>query len=249
MYQTHWTATALLVLSMALGILSVVYASSQQQVIGMLNNPLEIRLWLSRGMVEKRRKYGMPYKLLPLESSDAAIMIIGFPSTLLQLAVVLYLMGFGFYFLFSWLEKVDWDSIGHRNVFIIFTVAVGCLYAYRFALSIFNVFDVQKRTGEFGLDRSEDFAKPDSQQQLEVWLKTLQEMQDTNVQSTTDYETLAAKIKQVLARWAQERADTGEKRDNYGLMAKDTQAQTHQVEPDAISGAEGNRDIIAQQDV
>lgn len=237
-------------LSMALGVLSVVYASSQQRVIGMLNNPLEIRLWLSRGKVDlKQRKYRMPYRLFPLESSDAAIMIIGFPSTLLQLAVVLYLVGFGLYFLFSWLEKVDSDNIGHRNVFIIFIVAVGFLYAYRFALSIFNVFDVQKRTREFGLDRSEDFAKPDSQQQLEVWLKTLQEMQDTNVQSRTDYETLAAKIEQVLAKWAQERADTGEKHDNYGLMAKGTQAQTHQVEPDAISGAEGNRDIVAQQDV
>jgi hypothetical protein len=77
---------------MALGILSVVYASSQQQVIGMLNNPLEIRLWLSRGMVDlNQRGYGMPYGLFPLESSDAAIMIIAFPSTLLQLAVVIYL--------------------------------------------------------------------------------------------------------------------------------------------------------------
>lgn len=197
----------------------------------------------------RQRKYNMPYRLLPLESSDAAIMIIGFPSTLLQLAVVLYLVGFGLYFLFSWLEKVDSDSIGHRNVFIIFIVAVGCLYAYRFALFIFNVFDVRKRTREFGLDRSEGFAKPEAQQQLEVWLKALQDMQDTDVESRTDYDKLETKIRQVLAKWAQERADTGEKHDNHGLMAKDTQTQTHQVEPDAISGAEGNRDIVAQQDV
>jgi hypothetical protein len=250
MYETHWTARALLVLSMALGILSVVYASSQQQVIGMLNNPLEIRLWLSRGMVDlNQRGYGMPYRLFPLESSDAAIMIIAFPSTLLQLAVVIYLVGFGLYLLFSWLEKVDSGSIGHRNVFIVFIVAVGCLYAYRFVLFIFNVFDVQKRTREFDLDRSEDFAKPESQQQLEIWLKTLQEMQDTNVESRTDYETLEAKINQVLAKWAQQRANTGEKHDNSGLRAKDAQARTHQVQPGRMSGAEGNTDIIVQQDV
>jgi hypothetical protein len=74
-------------------------------------------------------------------------------------------------------------------------------------------------------------------------------MQDTNVESRTDYETLEAKIKQVLADWAQQRAYTSEKQDNSGLRAKDAQARTHQVQPGRISGAEGNTDIIVQQGV
>lgn len=51
--NTHWTARALLSCIMALGILSVVYAITQQQTVAMLNSPLEIRLWLSRGRLDR----------------------------------------------------------------------------------------------------------------------------------------------------------------------------------------------------
>jgi hypothetical protein len=54
-------------------------------------------------------------------------------------------------------------------------------------------------------------------------------MQDTNAESRTDYETLEAKIKQVLAEWAQQRVNTNEEHDNSGSRAKDAQARAHQV--------------------
>ncbi|KEF51054.1 uncharacterized protein A1O9_12904 [Exophiala aquamarina CBS 119918] len=46
---THWTARAFLITSMTLGILSTVYATSQQAEIAMLIEPLDLRVWLSRG--------------------------------------------------------------------------------------------------------------------------------------------------------------------------------------------------------
>ena len=42
--STHWTARACFVASMVLGVLSVTTATSQQHYVGMLNNPLAIRL-------------------------------------------------------------------------------------------------------------------------------------------------------------------------------------------------------------
>jgi hypothetical protein len=56
MYTVHWSARALCITSMLLGVLSVTMATSQQQAVAMLNNPTSIRLWLSRG---RPKAYGL----------------------------------------------------------------------------------------------------------------------------------------------------------------------------------------------
>ena len=52
MYDVHWTARCSLAASMILGTLSVIKAAGLHQQIGILNSPLAIRLWLSRGRHE-----------------------------------------------------------------------------------------------------------------------------------------------------------------------------------------------------
>jgi hypothetical protein len=104
--DNHLTARALLSCSMALGILSVIYATTQQQTVAMLNSSLEIRLYLSSGGLDRiNHSYAMRYRLLPLESSVATVKQFGLPSLLLKLAVLLYLAGFVIYILFAWLNN------------------------------------------------------------------------------------------------------------------------------------------------
>ena len=58
--------------SMTFGILSAVLATSQLQAVAMLNDHMQVRLWLSRGRVNlSKREYDFPFRLLPLESSIA----------------------------------------------------------------------------------------------------------------------------------------------------------------------------------
>lgn len=203
--NTHWTARALLSCSMALGILSVVYATTQQQTVAMLNNPLEIRLWLSRGRLDRiKHDYAMPYRLLPLESSVATVKQFGLPSFLLKLAVLLYLVGFGIYILFAWLNNVERKGTDYRNVFICFVVTLGVITINQSLLTVYGYIDEQKRNKDFNLDRAEDFAKPFSQQQLEAWLKAIQDLQERNVQDTGHTEKLESRVAGVLREWMRE---------------------------------------------
>jgi hypothetical protein len=210
---THWSARALLSCSMALGILSVVYATTQQQTVAMLNSPLEIRLWLSRGRVDRlQHDYQMPYRLLPLESSVATVKQFGLPSLLLKVAVLLYLVGFGIYILFAWLNNVEKKGTDSRNVFICFVITLGVISINQILLTVYRFIDEQKRIKDFSLDRAEDFAKPYSQQQLEAWLKAIQELQERNVQDTGHDDKLESKVANVLREWmAQTQAELEEK--------------------------------------
>ena len=210
---THWSARALLSCSMALGILSVVYATTQQQTVAMLNSPLEIRLWLSRGRVDRlQHDYQMPYRLLPLESSVATVKQFGLPSLLLKVAVLLYLVGFGIYILFAWLNNVEKKGTDSRNVFICFVITLGVISINQILLTVYHFIDEQKRIKDFSLDRAEDFAKPYSQQQLEAWLKAIQELQERNVQDTGHDDKLESKVANVLREWmAQTQAELEEK--------------------------------------
>jgi hypothetical protein len=211
--DTHWTARALLSCSMALGILSVIYATSQQQTVAMLNNPLEIRLYLSSGRLDRNNHpYAMPYRLLPLESSVATVKQFGLPSLLLKLAVLLYLVGFGIYILFAWLNNVERKGTDHRNVFICFVVTLGVITINQSLLTVYGYIDEQKRNKDFSLDRADDFAKPFSQQQLEAWLRAIQELQERNVQDTGHADKLESRVANVLREWmAQTQAELEEK--------------------------------------
>jgi hypothetical protein len=172
---------------MVLGIVSVVVSTSLQQEVGRLNNPLDIRLWLSRGKVElEKHPYDPPYRLLPLESTISALKISEIPGTLLRLAVILFLAGFGLYLLFSWLNRVEASAPDHRNIFVVFVIVLGLFCCYYAFWSISRVLDAQKREEEFDLRMSDTFAKPDPQQQLEEVLNALQGMHKLDPESEED---------------------------------------------------------------
>jgi hypothetical protein len=178
---THWSTRALFSASMAFGILSVTYATYQQQLIGMMNSATEIQIWLSCGKADRdptkgqpplwKRlirlenygiEYDLPYCLFPLESSMAAQMKMQLPSMLLQVAILLYLTGFGLYLLFAWLENAIPPSLDYRSIFIVYTVAVGLVLWHSVVLSTFNQIDQVKRQNDFALDDAK-LGKPKSQ--------------------------------------------------------------------------------------
>ena len=57
MNAVHWSARACFSSSMVLGLASVFTATRQHQTVGMLNSPLDIRLWLSRGRPTLYRRF------------------------------------------------------------------------------------------------------------------------------------------------------------------------------------------------
>jgi hypothetical protein len=208
---------------MAVGILSVTYATYQHSVIGMMNNAQEIRIWLSCGKADRGAKesqtdplkfvariqggsidYDPPYTLFPLESSIAAQMKIQLPNMLLQLAIFLYLTGFGLYLLFSWLETAIRPSSDYRAVFIVYIIAVGLVLLYFGALSTFNEIDQQKRQRDFELDNTK-LGKPISQRQLDQWLKLIQEMQEVDLEDTDANDGLAAQLHILKGTWEADR--------------------------------------------
>ena len=208
---------------MAVGILSVTYATYQQTVIGMMNNAQEIRIWLSCGKADRGPKeartdfwkfiariqggsieYDPPYSLFPLESSMAAQMKIQLPSTLLQLAIFLYLTGFGLYVLFAWVEDAIPPSLDYRGIFIVYMITVGLAFSYFWTLSVFNQVDQQKRQQDFELDSTE-LKRPDSQLQLDQWLGLIRDMQTFDVDKRELYDVLEADLQGLKRVWEEAR--------------------------------------------
>lgn len=192
MDDIHWTVRALFSTSMVFGILSVTSATSLNQQVGRLNSALDIRLWLSRG--KGRMKHCEPYSLMPLESSISALKISEIPNLLLNLAVVLFLIGFGLYLLFSWLNHIEQSGIAYRNVFIVFVIAVVVSCLYYFTWVVVRILEAQKRSEEFELIPPEKFQRPSSQQLLQQKLHSVQKLQGLR----GDEEEYLKKVKECL---------------------------------------------------
>jgi hypothetical protein len=161
---------------MILGILSVTMATSQQQTVGQLNDALTVRLWLSRGRPTRyfaefldvaqrlfpdhhadadprnENKYHRSvFEELPLESSMTSLKIVALPRHLLDLAVALYIIGFGLYALFLWLDDINQSGTAYRNIFIVFIITVGLFAIYFTLLQIFKTENEGKKAEEFDL--------------------------------------------------------------------------------------------------
>jgi hypothetical protein len=175
MDDVHWSVRACCSVSMVFGILSVTSATSLNRKVGRLNSALEVRLWFSRG--KKTVKNCEPYSLMPLESSISALKISEIPNLLLELAALLFITGFGLYFLFSWLNHVEQSGVAYRNVFIVFVITVGVSCAYYVIWDVLRDLEAQKRSAAFNLIPPEDFQKPASQQELQDMLESLQKLQ------------------------------------------------------------------------
>jgi hypothetical protein len=151
--EIHWTARAIFSASMVFGILSVLSATSAHSTIGLLNDPLALRLWLSRGRPSPNSQYPNPYNRLPLESSVSAILVIKLPKALLNLAVFSYLIAFGLYQILSWVEAVPVRNDDYRNVFITFILCVGLTFLYSYICFFQRILDAARASQQFQYKR------------------------------------------------------------------------------------------------
>ncbi len=178
---THWTARACFISSMVLGILSVTTATSQQHAIGMLNNPLAIRLWLSRGQAEAGRYLDteidhQPFNIVPLESSIAAIKLTSLPRRQLQVAVFIFIVGFVLFCLLSWLENVTDQPSDYRNIFIV-TLATAVAFSFYHAIwKIAHLNDERKWTHDFDLRSRGSYEQPYYLEKLKRDLQRVQNL-------------------------------------------------------------------------
>lgn len=199
MNAVHWSARACCSSSMVLGVVSVVTAARQHQLLGMLNSPLDIRMWLSRGRPTSYRsllkveaiilrhyfntgggqindKYEgvVGFQGLPLESSISALKAIALPRHLLDLAVLVFIVGFGLYVLFLWLYNVEESGGSYRNVFIIFILTVGVYAIYDLFIKLARILDNDKRDAEFKTKALGGFREPEALLVLQKELKEVQ---------------------------------------------------------------------------
>ncbi|KAE8452332.1 hypothetical protein EG329_001032 [Mollisiaceae sp. DMI_Dod_QoI] len=151
--EIHWTARAIFSASMVFGILSVLSATSAHGTIGLLNDPLALRLWLSRGQPSPNTKYSNPYSDLPLESSVSAVLVTKLPKALLNLAVFSYLIAFGLYLILSWAEAVPTGNHDYRNVFITFILCVGLTFVYSSICFVMRILGAATASHQFQYKR------------------------------------------------------------------------------------------------
>lgn len=85
--------------------------------------------------------------MLPLESSVSALQQFHTPKVTLNLAVLLYTIGFSIYLLYSWLYRVKSNGglNDFRNFFLTFVVTVGLVCVYKSILGAFSYADEWKR--------------------------------------------------------------------------------------------------------
>lgn len=185
---------------MILGVVSVTTATRQVHTIGMLKSPMEVRLWLSRGKptsyrdgsrttfdqetnltdedddVERLASVGkyanlVDYQRLPLESSISSLKAAALPRYLLVMAVLLFVVGIGIYELFRWKPWAMVPDLGHRNVFIVFILAVGLYLTYDLVIAVARINDQDKRDKEFNTDSLGGYRRPKELRELEKRLE------------------------------------------------------------------------------
>lgn len=91
------------------------------------------------------------YQDIPLESTISAVKAVTLPSHLLYMAVIVFLVGFGLYVLFQWLEDVG-GAVSYRNIFIIFIITAGIYAVYDALIEVARVLNRDKRSREFETD-------------------------------------------------------------------------------------------------
>lgn len=166
---------------MVLGVASVATATRQHQTVGMLNSPLDIRLWLSRGRPTLYRnsidKYTKVegFQGLPLESSISALKATALPGHLLDQAVRVFLVGFGLYVLLLWLSNPDESGESYRNVFIIFILTVGIYVIYDSFVALARILDDYKRNMDFSTKTLGGLRKPEELLALQKELAEVQQ--------------------------------------------------------------------------
>lgn len=147
--QVHWTAPAFLIASAVFGFLSVVIACMQQQVIGMLNDPSRVRVWLSNGHFTDPER-----GQTRLQSSISALQLTRLPNTFLSYAVTSFLLGFGLYLGFAFAHDLDTTPGRNNNeaVLILFLAVSACGILETGGWMSWKLFEVSYAEQELGMD-------------------------------------------------------------------------------------------------
>lgn len=120
-----------------------------------------------------------PFEGLPLESSISVLKAVAMPRHLLKVAVLVFMVGFGLYLLFQWVEDMGSQPVANRNVFSVFIISVGTFVLY-YSYIISNMVDNQaKKAKEFDLLDLGGPHKPAALEELEKDLEEVQERMKT----------------------------------------------------------------------
>ena len=119
------------------------------------------------------------FQRLPLESSISALKATALPRHLLDLAVLVFIVGFGLYVLFLWLSNVEKMGESYRSVFIVFIVTVGMYVIYNLLVEIARILDDDKRDSEFNTKTLGGFRKPEKLLALQTELAELQQRMES----------------------------------------------------------------------
>jgi hypothetical protein len=95
------------------------------------------------------------------------MLITQFPRVLLNIAVFLYLVGFGLYALFAWLEDVPDLSHNYRNIFIVFIISLGCCAVYILMCGLSKILDEKTLGDDFHFQRLGVKLKPEDKAELD----------------------------------------------------------------------------------
>lgn len=115
------------------------------------------------------------FQRLPLESSISVLKATALPRHLLDLAVLVFLVGFGLYVLFLWLSNIEKSGENYRNVFIVFIVTVGMYVIYDLLVEVARILDDDKRNSEFNTNALGGFRKSEKLLALQKELAEVQQ--------------------------------------------------------------------------
>lgn len=211
MQSVHWSATALVTMSMVLGIFSVTAATTLQNTVTRLSNHKDVRLWLSRGINMDWINYPGAFQGLPLESSAATVKLTQAPTLLLNLAVLTFFLGFGLYIIYGWLESIEGASPRFRNQFIFYIITIGVVVGYMCFFWAGQMIDQEQVNQQFNIKRYLDTTKTSQQERLLCkWTYVIEalaiaETEEERDKARRDMEKVVSEMRERRYDWSDEK--------------------------------------------
>jgi hypothetical protein len=110
--NVHWTASAIITTALLFSILATMLSCIQQQVLGTLNEPSGVRMWLSNGSARQSRTKNSGDSFSRKEGRDglrtsvASLLLLRLPNAFLLYGVACFLIGFGLFLGFAWRQDL-----------------------------------------------------------------------------------------------------------------------------------------------
>ncbi|ERF69858.1 hypothetical protein EPUS_05400 [Endocarpon pusillum Z07020] len=132
----NWTASAFIIAALLFSILATMLACLQRQILGALNQPKGVRMWLSNGSANclhsknggRSSSRGRSGELGGLQTSIASLLLLRLPNAFLLSGVMCFLIGFGLFLGFAWRQDLDnTPSRDSNRAVMIMYIVVGCV--------------------------------------------------------------------------------------------------------------------------